>query len=350
MGPLKFSWVEDLCITYNCRWSPHYEDNEWCQTTLWDALEGLPNLRTLDLELRLCKVPLPLNSLASIGVLQVIVLKDIDSTPHSAEILDALAWMVARSTHLTSIDLLPVKPYSKPVDPLYSLHQVFNYCSTSASSPTTTENQPLRIHHLGLNACLVRLDRKTLPHLRHLKFLSLRSIIDPYMDPYDNDSFNLNSGDEQKKFGSSLDEFWRTLKREGVWLEEIVHEDVGVGFLDYLEAYPTRSNGGTVLKSLNLTPDPWYRGLLYSNPMARRFFSEQGALHKHANNMEDLRIEPVYEGDWCFDTYNVDAVSACCQLKVLGMSVLSEHLEEDGGSGKGIGIVRATFNFLQGPS
>jgi len=42
--------------------------------------------------------------------------------------------------------------------------------------------------------------------------------------------------------------------------------------------------------------------------MARRFFSELGALRKHAHNLKDLRIEPVYEGDWCFDTYNVDAV------------------------------------------
>jgi len=124
-------------------------------------------------------------------------------------------------------------------------------------------------------------------------------------------------------------------------LEEIVHEDVGAAFLDYLEAYPT---GSTVLKALNLRPDPWYRGLSYSNPMTRRFFSELGALRKHAHNLKDLRIEPVYEGDWCFDTYNVDAVSACRQLKVLGMSVLSDHVEEDVSSGNGVGIVRAAFN------
>ena len=298
----------NLAERLECSWSPLTDDNEWSQTTVGNALSALPNLRILDLDLKHCKVPLRLDRLTG---LNTIVLSNVDYARDSEHILDVFAKMVAKSPQLTSIEILPVWSYLRQVAPIYSLHQIFKYYPTDIP--------PLRLHHLGLNACLLRIDHTTLPHIKHLKSLRLRSFIDPYAAPYDGYEKNPNNGEEQKKVGSHLDSFWRTMATEGIWLEKIVHQDVGPGFLDYLSSY-------SGLKALTLTPDPWYRSLEYSNPMARQFFANLGPLFRHSQSLEDLRIDPCYEGDWCVDTYNVAAISACTNLKEFGMSVLSGQL------------------------
>jgi len=224
--------------------------------------------------------------------------------------------MVAKSPKLTSIHLFPLVSAE---DPKYSLHQVFKYWPSmfKADAPL-----PLRLHHLSLNSCLVRLDHITLPHLRHLQSIHLQSVIDPYDDDRRN---NLNNGPQQREVGSSVDEFWRTLAAEEIWLEEIKHEDVGEGFLDYLEAYPTMAGPGpeTGLKSLTLNPDSGYRGPSYSNPMARRFFSKQGPLIKHAKTLDELTIKSWYEGGWSFDMNNLRTLAMCANLKTFGMGIIS---------------------------
>jgi len=293
--------------------------------TVWDALKTLPNLRTLNLDLEYCKISLPLNALASLGNLHSITLKNVKSSRESSQILDAFARMVAKSPKLTSIHLFPLLSFSMAVDPTYSLHQVFRYWpSMSTTTSTSKADAPpsLRLRHLGLNSCLVRLDHITLPHLRNLQSIRLHSVIDPYDDGRRN---NLNDGPQQREVGSSVDEFWRILATEEIWLEEIEHDDVGEGFLDYLEAYPTMAGPGleTGLKSLTLNPDSWHRDPSYSNPMAKRFFSKQGPLVKHAKTLEELTIKSSYEGDWSFDMNNLGTLAMCANLKTFGMGIIS---------------------------
>jgi len=250
-----------------------------------------------------------------------------------------------------SMDLLYLQSSSRATEPAYSLHHAFKYwpsiLSITTSTPQADACPPLQLRHLGLNACLVRLDHIVLPHLRHLQSIHLQSIIDPYDDSYPN---NINNGSRQRKVGSSIDEFWRALASEEVWVEEIVHEDVGVGFLDYLELYPTTAGSGpgpeAGLKSLTLSPDPWHRGPSYSNPLAGRFFSDRGLLIKHAKTLEKLLIKPRYEGDWCFDVNNLKVLAACANLKAFGMSVISGQipLSDDGADMENI-VVRVLSSY-----
>lgn len=117
----------------------------------------------------------------------------------------------------------------KPVPQTHSFHQVFKYYPVDAP--------PLRLGHLGLNACLLRLDQTTLRHIKTLKSLRLTAIVDPFGLPDGDDETNINNGEKQKRVGSSIEDFWKTMASEGIWLEDILHEDVCPAFLDYLSSY-----------------------------------------------------------------------------------------------------------------
>jgi len=289
-------------------WCPIREDEEWSQDIVIEALKSFTSLQTLDLDLKECKISLRLHDITT---LHAISLTNIDYSRHAEEIYDNFAKMVSKSPNLTSVDILPVKNFSKPTPPTHSLHQVFKYYPADAP--------PLRLRHIGLNACLLRLDHTTLRHLKTLKSLQLTAIIDPYAPPYDGYETNIDNGEEQKRVGSSLADIWKTMEAQGIWLEAIHHEDVCPEFLDYLSSY-------SGLKSLNVRPDPWHKGLPYSNPLATRFFANPGPLFNHLQTLENLHIEPRYEGDWCFDSHNASAVAACINLRTFGMSVLSSRV------------------------
>ena len=109
------------------RWISLIDDNEWGQRTVWDALKTLPNLRTLDLNVKYCQIPLPLDTIASLGDIHSITLKDVEYSRRSSQILDAFARMVAKSPKLMSMDLLYLQSSSRATEPAYSLHHAFKY-------------------------------------------------------------------------------------------------------------------------------------------------------------------------------------------------------------------------------
>lgn len=274
------------------------------QALVMESLKSLPSLQTLDINLKYCRIPLKLDELLVQG-LHTISLTDGNLSEYSIKIYESLARMIGKSLQLTSIDMLPARIFGKAVFTIHSLHHLVQYYPSG--SP------PLRLSHLGLNGCFVRLDNTTLPKLRSLKSLRLTGIIDPYSS-HD----NINYGEAHKQVGGTLSDFWNTLARNGIQLEDIEHEDVCSPFLNYLSAY-------SGLKRLKLTPDSLREGMVYANTLAKQFFTE--SLLAHVHSLEKLEITPRYENDWCFGRNNSSEISACVHLRKLNMSVASLRLE-----------------------
>jgi len=190
--------------------------------------------------------------------------------------------MVANSPQLTSIDFFPGKsPLTDMTSPEHSLHHLLECIRNNAAR--------LRLRHLGLDACLLRLDGTTLPHLRWLKSLRLTHVYDPYAQPHGSQHADIKNAEKHKQVGSSVEELWRTMAHEGIWLEDIVHEDVCPGFLEYLSSY-------SGLKSLKLVPDQGGQTSSYANAQAQQLFAQTGPLIHHSHTLEKLVIMPRYEG------------------------------------------------------
>jgi len=273
------------------------------------ALKTLRSLRTLNIETNHCEMPLELDQITGLTA----VCLDLSSSKFSGRNVDALAKMVANSPQLTSIDFFPSQCFRTDTTSLkHSLHHLLEYIPSDAAR--------LRLHHLGLNACLLRLDDATLPHLRRLKSLRLTNLYDPYTQPHGSQSTNIKNAQKQKQVGSSIEELWRTMAHEGIWLEDIVHEDVCPGFLEYLSSY-------SGLKSLKLVPDQGGQTSSYANAQAQQFFAQTGPLIHHSHTLEKLVIKPRYEGRWCFDMVSPpESLSACVKLKTLRLSVLEAQM------------------------
>ena len=120
--------------------------------------------------------------------------------------MDALAKMVANSPQLTSIDFFPGKsPLTDMTSPKHSLHHLLECIPNNAAR--------LRLRHLGLDACLLRLDGTTLPHLRWLKSLRLTHVYDPYAQPHGSQHADIKNAEKHKQVGSSVEELcgpWHT--------------------------------------------------------------------------------------------------------------------------------------------
>lgn len=267
------------------------------------ALKTLPNLETLKFDALHCKIPLALNEITGLSAISL----ETDYNDYFAGILDSLVKMVAISPRLTSIDFLPGEPESSTeMSPTHSLHHLLKHIPKNAA--------PLLLHHLGMDGCFLRLDNITLPHLKSLKSLRLTNIVDP-------SALSGNDAKRQKQVGASTEHLWATMVHEGIWLDDIVCENVSPPFLDYLSAY-------SGLKSLNLVPDKWDKGSVYSDTQAGRFFANTGPLVQHRGTLEELVVRPKNEGRWCFDMKAPpESLAACPRLKKLGLGVLGAQIK-----------------------
>ena len=272
------------------------------------ALKTLPSLQTLTINATYCKIPLKLNKISG---LSTISLKN-DDADFSEKTLEALAKMVANSPQLTSIDLLSGLSSRKSRSYKHSLHYLLKHYPKDAA--------PLRLHHLGLDGCYLRLDSTTLPHLRSLKSLRLTRIIDPYAPSHGSLGANIDGTNQLKQVGNSYEDLWKIMENKGIWLEKIDHDDVCPEFQQYLATYSS-------LKILRLIPDTRYKGATYLKEQSKHFFDNSGPLLRHSQNLEELIIKPRYEGGWCFDMYSSsESLSACVKLKKLGICVLAHQV------------------------
>lgn len=271
------------------------------------ALSSLSNLSSATFSVAFCKVLLPFHLFPALRQISLVGTCEI----YHDDTLDNLAKLVAKTPSLNSIDIASNWRCNQPINKSQSLHELFKYYPRNVP--------PLRLRHLGLTTCLVRLDEFTLPHLRQLTSLELTSIEDPYTrqryvkeDEYEEGGL-LN---EQKQYGSSLDDVWKTLKDAEVHLEEITVDVVVPALLDYLHSY-------SGLKKLVMKPGGFTDGIR-SDAMASEFFAT--SLVKHKISLQELAIQALYEGDWCFSSSNLSAISACQGLQTLKMSIISNQL------------------------
>ncbi len=292
---LQKSWGSTSPHIY-ARWTPHRKEDEATQTIVVKALSSLPNLCSATFAVAFCKVLLPFHLFPALRQISLVGTCEI----YHDDTLDNLAKLVAKTPSLNSIDISSNWRYNQPINKSQSLHELFKYYPRSAP--------PLRLRHLGLTACLVRFDELTLPHLRQLTSLELTSIEDPYTrqryvleDEYEEGEL-LN---EQKQYGSSLDDVWTTLKDAEIHLEEITVDVVVPAFLDYLQSY-------SGLKKLIMKPGGFTDGIR-SDAMASEFFAT--SLVKHRASLQDLAIQALYEGGWCFSASNISMISGCQGLK-----------------------------------
>jgi len=287
------------------RWNPVQKDSDWAQEAVMKALKTLPNLRVLLLDISHCTIPLTLHDLSGIQEISVCGVKYHDDT------LDNIAKLVAWSPKITSIEMLSDWRYRPLVDKSQSLHQIFKYYPQS--SP------PLQLRRLSLKNSLVKLDDVTLPHLQNLTSLSLVNIDDPYKKRSrwgTPEPPNPQRVQEQKKYGSSLDDIWKTLKFSKIHLEDLTLDVVVPSFLDYLASY-------SGLKKLQLTAGGFLDGTI-SDSTAKQFFS--APLTNHIQSLEDLGIIAPFEGSWCFGPCNLPVISRCTNLKKLRMTIISGQL------------------------
>ncbi|KAF8953674.1 hypothetical protein BDZ97DRAFT_1679083, partial [Flammula alnicola] len=301
-----FNAISSLKGVQTVGWITHRKDDENAQKTVMDALKTLPNLRCLHVTIPNCKIPLSLDSISGLREISIVG----TSEQYHEDTLDSLAKLVAKTPELISIEISSNWRYSQPINKTQSLHQVFKYYPVNAS--------PLRLRHLGLKVCLVRLDEITMPHLRHLTSLNLTNIEDPNMRPryaMGEEQEETQILKEQKRYGSSLQDVWKMLTQADVRLEEITVDVVVPSFLDYLSSY-------SGLKKLNLTPGGFFEGTR-SDAMASEFFATPFA--KHTRSLQELDIGALYEGSWCFGPHNIFAISNCQNLRKLRMSVISNE-------------------------
>ncbi|KDR72800.1 hypothetical protein GALMADRAFT_101133 [Galerina marginata CBS 339.88] len=305
-----FQAITSLKGVQSVHWVPRSMDNQWAHSTVMDALKSLPNLREFWVSLPSIKTPVAWEHLK--GLRQIHIEGTCDE--HEDETFDSLAKAVAQSPQLTSIEIASGWRYRLPTNKKQSLHQIFKYYPRDAT--------PLRLRHLQLMTWLVRLDEVTLPHLKHLTSLELVNIEDPYArSPYtlaesDDES---EAKHENRRYGSSVEEIWKTMRSARIRLEELTVDVVTPSFLDYLSSY-------SGLKMLHITPGGFHEGTS-SDALAKKFFADP--LQKHSGSLEDLNIAARYEGLWCFSDHNLPAIAKCTNLKSLRIAIISSQLWND---------------------
>jgi len=202
-----------------------------------------------------------------------------------------------------------------------SLHHLFE------SYP---ENEPpLRLKHLSLATCLVRLDDETvMRHLRNLTSLSLDDILGPLIPP--DPSTHLEDDDagedpvseeilgEQNRWGSSYEQIWRTICYADLRLEEITLYDFPMAFVEYIGSY-------SGLKKLTVCSTMRFQDVLLSNSTAEKFYE---ALAMHAGSIEELDINAFYQDLWCFGHHNQALFSTFQNLRTLSVKVSSSDLPQ----------------------
>ncbi|KIM44338.1 hypothetical protein M413DRAFT_25759 [Hebeloma cylindrosporum] len=268
-----FKAITSLKSVQSVEWKPGYNDADWAQNDVMNALKTLPSLRVILLQGPHFKLPPSLHDLSSIQEISASVI-----SVHTSEILDNICKPVARSPKITSIDM------------------------TSCSLP------PLRLHHLSLEFYRVKLDEVTLPHLKHLMSLNLMCIEEPFGRKRwgSRRTADLSPSEEKQTYGSALDDIWEALKTSLSHL--------------FLASY-------SGLKKLQLSPGGFDEGDS-SDSMASQFFSTP--FINHVQSLEHLSISALYEGSWCFGPWNQTIISRYTNLKTLAMAIVSRDVDGEG--------------------
>ncbi|KAF8907599.1 hypothetical protein CPB84DRAFT_1768316, partial [Gymnopilus junonius] len=296
-----FKAITSLKSVESVFWVPCRKDSEWAQLAVQDSFKEMPGLRRFGVMITDLKIPLPitLNGLQEISV-EGSCQQDVEG------IYENIAKIIATSPQLTSVDIGCSWDYGRPIGQHQSLHQLFKYLPCNSV--------PLQLRRLSLTDFLVRLDNVTLPHLSHLTSLVLHDIEDPFFpSPYLFEHESPEVIAEKKRYG---------LDAGCVRLEEIDIDNASPSLAGYLSSY-------SGMKRLRLSPRNFYDGHS-SDEVARHFFAK--SLRSHCCSLQDLQIDAIFEGLWCFGEHNLAALVKCENLHSLSMAVISSEIQNDSDS------------------
>ncbi|KAF8886379.1 hypothetical protein BD779DRAFT_1441696, partial [Infundibulicybe gibba] len=261
-------------------WAMCGRNPDWASVLVSEFLATLPALDTLHLVAALGQPNLHLNRISNLT--KLIVENDPDAS---------IAEIIANSPHLTHLDILA------------DSYQVAGYTATLHSLlGNVPRGRPLRLEHLGVSGCCVRLDHETLSHLRHLRSLELNSI--PYIPVNERQFYTEDLLSKSDRFGSSPKDLWGAVEREGIPLEAVVAvADDAV--IDYLAST-------TGIKKISIPEAD-------TDVLANRFFTQ--VVLRHSKTLVSLSIAADFEGSWCFGKHNVNILLECVQLSKLSIAV-----------------------------
>ena len=275
-----------------CRWVVNSRDPSWTQTTIIDALTSLSHLQ--DVCLTLHYGPFPLLQLFRLSGLKKISLTG-SCINYRSNIIAGLAEAIAKSPELVYLEVNTATYVRSPEIP--TLHDLFSKIPSGSL---------LRLTHLVLVGMFARIDSHTIPHLRSLVCLDLSHLYEP--SPTDD-------SDQTRGCVSTITDIYATLNLEKIHPKHIVVNGiVNDIILDYLYSH----SGLVALELCSI----FSRSVGESKGLSHRFY--MSVLARHVDSLQVLKINPRYEGGWC---YNVDDVSQavvlaqCNKLRSLSMSV-----------------------------
>ena len=274
------------------RWAVQIYDPWWTEAVVIRGLARLPQLQDLQLTLNR-HTPFE----RSVGQIQLDRLSGLkkfsllgNHIHQPCGIISGLAGLIAKSPQLVHLELKLGHFGISSETP--TLHDVLN---------KVPEDHPLQLTHLALVRTGICIDSSTLPHLRSLISLDLRNLLAPS-----------NLTDDAHR--SSTSDICAILKQEGIYLKHIVVSDVGV--FDYLCSY-------SGLETLDLCSMS-FSTIEESNASACTFF--KFVLPQLVHSLQVLKIQPQFEGPWCFDPEDVFqsvVFSQCNKLRSLSVALHS---------------------------
>ncbi|KAF8804188.1 hypothetical protein BYT27DRAFT_6712086 [Phlegmacium glaucopus] len=291
--------LSSLTTVRAVRWVPAEKDSEWAQTTVLDALKTFTNLQSLTIQLESCRIEIPFHLFTALRHISVhCVSEEVPELVHHGKTFKNLVKMISQSPLLESIDFTNCQPdgYTWRNTTMRSLHHLFESFPEDESVP------PLRLKHLSVTTCLVRLDDKTvMRHLRHLTSLCLEKVLQQFPEP-----------ERRSPWGSSDEQIWGTICNAGLRLEEITLSLITPAFLEYIGSY-------SGLKKL-IIGAATCEGVVSTNSAATMFYE---ALEKHASSIEELDVNAYEQSLWCFGHHNKALFSTFQNLKTLNVKLRS---------------------------
>jgi hypothetical protein len=281
------------------------DDPNWTRYTIVDTIAHLPLLQDFQLLLS-SHLGSPHLQLDRLSGLTKILLHG-TCVDYRSDLISKLAEAIARSPHITHLEIHPNGLNWGYASEIPSLHQIL-----SIVPPGTT----LRLTHLALHEVFCKIDAFTLPHLRSLVSLDLCGLpIVPWTSP------RSSVPDRRTQTNSTVSDIFAVLTLEKIHLRHIVVENIGEAVLSYLESY------SSILERLEMIPSR-YMSAEKSNALVERFYSS--ALPKHAETIQVLKIQPTFdlEGEWCYSPQVAAALSQCQSLASLTIMLPSNILAQ----------------------
>jgi len=115
-------------------------------------------------------------------------------------------------------------------------------------------------------------------------------------------------GGQATLISSTVSDIFATLTVEKIHLRHIIIDDLNYAVLSYLESYSSILERLEMIRIYCMSAEE-------SDALAEHFYSS--VLPKHAKTIQVLKIQPTFEGEWCYSPQVAAALSQCQRLASL---------------------------------